>query len=298
MNRLVATRNALWPDKACFFIYNRWMKLLRDKVVLITGASSGIGRATALRLAGQGCPVALAARNQVALDAVRRECEARGGRALVVPTDVADAEQCRQAVEKTITELGRLDIALACAGMSMRGYFDGSDLAAMEKVMRVNFFGALYLMHFAMPHVKKTKGSLVAISSMSGKRATPAYALYGASKFAVHGLCEALHIEMQHAGVHVGVVAPAFVDTPLRQHALGADGRPTPEHPPEQFRIWPVEKCVDCIVDLIVRRKREALLPWFAGPFLILDQILDRRLGDRMLDKRFPPERESPDAVT
>jgi NAD(P)-dependent dehydrogenase (short-subunit alcohol dehydrogenase family) len=286
------------PDKARCFIYNRWMKLLRDKVVLITGASSGIGRATALRLARQGCPVALAARNQDALEEVRRECEAWGGRALVVPTDVADADQCRRAVEQTAAALGRLDIAIACAGMSMRGYFDGSDLSAMEKVMRVNFFGTLYLMHFALPHVKKTKGSLVAISSMVGKRATPAYALYGASKFAVQGLCEALHIEMRHSGVHVGVVAPAFVATPLRQHALGADGRPAPEHPPEQFRIWPVEKCVDCIVDLIVRRKREVLLPWFAGPFLILDQILDRRLGDRMLDKRFPPERESHNAVT
>lgn len=268
------------------------MKNLRDKVVLITGASSGIGEATALRMSRLGCNVAIAARNPDTLEQVRRQCEERGVRAIAIPTDVAEADQCRRAVEQAVAEFGRLDIVIGCAGLSMRAYFDGSDLAAMERVMRVNFMGTLYMTHFALPHVKRAKGSLVAISSMVGKRATPAYALYGASKFAIHGFYEALHIELKHEGVHVGVVAPAFVDTALRLHALGADGKPATERPPDQFRVWPVEKCVDCIVDVIVKRKREALLPWFAGPFLILDQILDRRLGDRILDKRFPPELE------
>ena len=265
---------------------------LKNKVVRLTGASSGIGEATALRLAREGCHLVLASRNQEALEEVRKQCEGHGVRALAVPTDVAEAEQCRRAVEQTVATFGRLDVAIACAGLSMRAYFDGSDLEAMERVMRVNFFGTLYLTHFALPHVKQSKGSLVAISSLAGKRATPAYALYGASKFAIHGFYEALHIELKHDGVHVGVVAPAFVDTPLRLRALGANGLPATERPPDQFRVWPVESCVDRIVELIVKRKREALLPWFAAPILILDQILDRRLGDRILDRRFPPERE------
>jgi short-subunit dehydrogenase len=260
--------------------------------VLVTGASSGIGEATALRLAKLGCQLALAARTQETLEEVRRQCEALGVRAIAMPTDVADAEQCRRAVEQTVATFGRLDVAIACAGLSMRAYFDGSSLEAMERVMRVNFFGTLYLTHFALPHIKRTKGSLVAISSLAGKRATPAYALYGASKFAIHGFYESLHIELKHDGVHVGVVAPAFVDTPLRLRALGADGLPATERPPDQFRVWPVEACVDCIIDVIVKRKREALLPWFAAPLLIIDQILDRRLGDRILDRRFAPERE------
>lgn len=268
------------------------MHPLRDKIVLVTGASSGIGEATAVRLASLGCHVSLAARNAQALEHVRERCLALGSRAVVTPTDVAEAEQCRRAVDDTVAAFGRLDVVISCAGLSMRAYFDGSDLAAMEKVMRVNFFGTLYMTHFALPHLKKTKGSLVAVSSMAGKRATPAYALYGASKFAIHGFYEALNIELKHDGVHAGVVAPAFVDTPLRLRALGADGKPATERPPDQFRVWPVEKCVDCIVDLIVKRKREALLPWFAGPMLILDQMLGRRLGDRILDKRFPPELE------
>lgn len=270
------------------------MKSLRDKVVLVTGASSGIGEATALRLASLGCRLGLAARNREALENVKRHCEARGARAVVLPTDVAESEQCRRAIEQTVADFGRLDIVINSAGLSMRSYFDGCDLAAMEKVMRVNFFGTLYMTHYALPHVQRTKGSLVAVSSMVGKRATPAYALYGASKFAIHGFYEALHIELKHDGVHVGVVAPAFVDTPLRLRALGADGKPALERPPDKFRVWPVENCVDCIVNLIVKRKREALLPWFAGPLLILDQLTGRRLGNRILDKRFPPELERP----
>jgi short-subunit dehydrogenase len=160
-------------------------------------------------------------------------------------------------------------------------------------VMRVNFFGALYATHFALPYVKKTKGSLVAVSSLTGKRGIPSYAVYGASKFAVQGLYEALEVELARDGVHVGVVSPAFVDTPLRDNVLGPDGRPWPEPPPPPFRIWPVEKCVDRIVRLIARRRRQALLPWYAGPMLVLDDMLGRRIGNRILARSFPPERKT-----
>jgi dehydrogenase/reductase SDR family protein 7B len=260
---------------------------MHGKAAMVTGASSGIGRAAAVRLARLGCTVGLIGRRREILEEVAAECRALGVRAAVLPADVAVAADCERAVTNAVADLGRLDLLVNCAGLSMRASFDGSNLAAMEQVMRVNFFGTLYMTHYALPHVKATKGSLVAISSLVGKRATPTYALYGASKFAVQGLYEALHIELKPAGVHVGVVAPAFVATPLRDNALGADGQPAPERPPKQFRIWPVEKCVDRIIDLIARRKREALLPWFVTPFLILDQVLDRRLGDRLLARRF-----------
>jgi NAD(P)-dependent dehydrogenase (short-subunit alcohol dehydrogenase family) len=170
------------------------MHPLHEKVILITGGSSGIGRATALRLAGQGARVCVAARNRDALAEVVRDLTARGAQALTVPTDVTDAEQVRRAVEATVERFGGLDVLLCSAGLSMRCYFEGSSLEAMERVMRVNFFGTLYATHFALPHVKRRKGSLVAISSLTGKRGIPSYALYGASKFAIQGLYEALRL--------------------------------------------------------------------------------------------------------
>jgi NAD(P)-dependent dehydrogenase (short-subunit alcohol dehydrogenase family) len=266
------------------------MEFFRNKTILITGGSSGIGKATALRLAQYGAQIVLAARNREALDQARAEIEQAGATALVAPTDVTDSGQVRTAVEATVARFGKLDILLASAGLSMRAYFEGSQLDAMERVMRVNFFGTLYATHFALPHVKRTRGSLVAVSSLTGKRGIPSYSIYGASKFAIQGLYEALRLELMPEGVHVGVVSPAFVATPLRVNVLGPDGKPWDVPPPPPFRVWPVEKCVDRIVRLIVKRKRQTLMPAFTGPLMLIDEILGRVIGDRILTRRFPPE--------
>ncbi len=278
------------------------MHALNGKVVLITGASSGIGRATALRLARYGARLVLAARNTAALDDVRREAEAVAAHALVVTTDVTDEDQCRRAVDAAVDRFGRLDVLICSAGLSMRAYFEGSSLEALERVMNVNFFGTLYATYHALPHVKKTRGSLVAISSLTGKRGIPSYGIYGASKFAIQGLYESLHLELGRDGVHVGIVSPAFVDTPLRDNVLGPNGQPWAEPPPPPFRVWPVEKVVDRIVRLIVKRKREALMPWFTGPLMLMDQLLGRRIGNFLLARKFPPQSEkrgpAADAIT
>jgi NAD(P)-dependent dehydrogenase (short-subunit alcohol dehydrogenase family) len=265
------------------------MHPLHEKVVLITGASSGIGRATALRLSSFGSRIVLAARNTQALDEVAQEAAKVGAKPLAVATDVTQADQCRRAIETAVAEFGRLDILLCSAGLSMRAYFENSDLAAMETVVRVNFLGTLYATYFALPYVKQTRGSLVAISSLTGLRGIPSYSVYGASKFAVQGLYESLRLEVKKDGVHVGVVSPGFVDTPLRANVLGPEGRPWPDPPAPPFRIWPVAKCVDRIVRLIVQRRRQALLPAHAGLLLTLDQALGRRLGDWILSSKFRP---------
>jgi NAD(P)-dependent dehydrogenase (short-subunit alcohol dehydrogenase family) len=270
------------------------MHPLCRKTVLITGASSGIGRAAALRLAGHGANVVLAARSQAALEEIAGLIASRGRQALVVPTDVTDAAQCQRAVADAVERFGGLDILICSAGLSLRGYFDGTALEVLERVMRVNFFGTLYCTHAALPHVKKQRGSLVAISSLTGKRGIPSYALYGASKAAVHGLYESLRLELAPEGVHVGVLAPAYVDTPLRYHVLGPSGEPWANPPPPPFRIWPVEKCVDHLLRLIVRRRAEALLPAFTGPLLVFDRVLGSWIGNALLRYNFPPELEKP----
>ncbi len=274
------------------------MQDFTGKVAVITGASSGIGRAAALRLAALGADVALAARTETALHDVASHVRALGRRALVLPTDVAEPESCRRMVETAVDQLGRLDIMLCCAGISMRATFAESDPAVMEKVMRVNFFGTMHASWHAIPHLRRTRGSLVALSSLTGKRGTPFYSVYGASKFAIQGLFESLRMELAPDGIHVGVLAPGFVDTPLREHVLGPDGQTFKQPPRLPFRLWPLEGCVDRLIQLIRRRQHEALLPAFVGPVLALERLLGGKAGDNMLWHRFqacnPPPQERP----
>jgi NAD(P)-dependent dehydrogenase (short-subunit alcohol dehydrogenase family) len=271
------------------------MNAFRDKVVLITGGSSGIGRAAALRFAGHGARVVLAARTESTLAAVADEVKSQGGQALAVTTDVTDSEQCRQAVESAVRCFGCLDILVCSAGVSMRAPFESSDLSVMERVVRMNFLGTMFATYHAIPHVRQSRGSLVAISSLTGKRGVPSYAAYGAAKSAVQGLYESLRLELAPAGVHVGIVSPGFVDTPLRDHVLGPDGKAWEQPPKPPFRIWPVEKCVDRIERLIVRRQREALLPTFVRPLFALDEFLGGWLGDWFLGKSFARDDASRD---
>jgi NAD(P)-dependent dehydrogenase (short-subunit alcohol dehydrogenase family) len=260
---------------------------LQGRVVLITGGSSGIGLATAHRLAGLGGKLALLARSVGPLDQAVQQVRHIGAEALAVPADVTDPTQCQRAVTATVDHFGRLDALICSAGISMRSLLESSDLAAIEQVMRVNFFGTLYPTYCAIPHVKQTRGSLIAVSSLTGKRAVPSYGAYSASKFAVHGLYQSLRLELRGDGVHVGVVSPGFVATPLRQRVLGPDGQPWPVPPPHPFRVWSVEKCVDRIMQVLLHRRREALLPWFVGPLLALEQAVGGWLGDLYLGRKF-----------
>ncbi|HEU0013296.1 MAG TPA: SDR family oxidoreductase [Longimicrobium sp.] len=254
----------------------------RDNVVVVTGASDGIGREVALQLADQGAWLALAARDAAKLEEVAAECRARGGRALTVPTDVAEREQCRRLVERTAEEFGRLDTLVNNAGVSMWARFDEvTDLEPFERMMRVNYLGAVYCTHYALPHLKRSRGRIVGVSSLTGKTGVPTRSGYAASKHAMAGFFDSLRIELADDGVAVTMVYPGFVSTSIRQRAYGPDGRPLGSSPVREAEVMTVEECARQIVRAAAGRRRELVmtLRGKVGAYL---KLLSPRLVDRI----------------
>jgi NAD(P)-dependent dehydrogenase (short-subunit alcohol dehydrogenase family) len=197
----------------------------RDHAVIITGASSGIGRALALQLADEGAWLALAARNAERLEDVAAACRQRGGRALAVPTDVADETQCRTLVERACQEYGRLDILINNAGIAVVAKLDQlPDLERFRQVMDVNFYGAVHCTYGALPYLKATRGRIVNVSSLGGRLAIPYNTSYVASKAALERFSDALRMELTEAGVSVTVVCPSWVVTEFHERMLDRDG--------------------------------------------------------------------------
>ncbi len=259
--------------------------------VIITGASTGIGVELARQLASQGARVALGARSQEALEDAARQCRAAGGEAIAVGTDVTDPEACGRLVAATVDAFGGVDALVNNAGVSMRARFDDTtDLSVFEWLMRVNYLGAVYMTHHALPHLRERRGLAVAISSLTGKTGVPTRTGYGASKWALQGFFDALRVELRHTGVDVLVVSPGFVDTGIRERALGGHGEvlgPDPSYSPTSAQM-PVGQCARLIVRAMERRKRELVMTRKArlGQWLkliapgLIDRVAARAVGD------------------
>lgn len=233
----------------------------RDNVVVLTGASDGIGREMALQLADQGAWLALAARDAAKLEAVAAECRARGGRAVAVPTDVADQAQCRALIDRAVAEYGRIDTLVNNAGISMWARFDQvTDLAPFERMMQVNYFGSLYCTHAALPHLKQSRGRIVGVSSLTGKAGIPTRSGYAATKHAMAGFFDSIRVELADEGVTVTMVYPGFVSTGIRERAFGGDGKPLGTSPVREAEVMTPEECARQIVDAAAARRRERIM--------------------------------------
>lgn len=191
---------------------------LAGQVALVTGASSGIGRAVALALAQEGAAVAVAARRTDRLEELRAELVAVGVPVLVLELDVADEAACRDAVARTVAELGGLDILVNNAGVMLLGTVEGADTEDWRRMMGTNVLGLMYLTHAALPHLLERRGVLVQMSSTAGRTARAGVAAYNASKWAVNAFSEGLRQEVTTRGVRVVVVEPGIVQTELRDH--------------------------------------------------------------------------------
>ena len=232
--------------------------VFQENVVIITGASSGIGRELALQLADQGAYLSLGARSLDKLQSVAVECRRRGGRAISVRTDVTDPAQCQNLIERTLDEYGRIDTLVNNAGITMWALFeDVHDLSLLEKIMQVNYMGSVYCTHFALPHLKKTRGRIVAVASLTALNGVPTRTGYAASKHAMKGFFDSLRIELADSGVTVTISYPDFVATGMRERALGADGKPLGESPLEEQKVMTTEESVRLLVKAMEKRKRD-----------------------------------------
>lgn len=233
----------------------------KGNVVLITGASLGIGRELALQLADQGAWLSLAARSAELLEAVAAECRARGGRAITVPTDVSDQAQCQALVERTVAEYGRLDTLVNNAGITMWATFEEiQDLSILECIMRTNYLGSVYCTHYALAHLKESRGRIVVVSSLTGKAGVLTRSGYAASKHALVGFFDSLRVELMDTGVTVTIVYPGFVSTSVRERAFGPDGQPLGVSPVREAEVMTPEACARLIVGAMARRKRELIM--------------------------------------
>jgi len=251
MVRRVACVPAAFPAHAAA------MPSLNDRVILLTGASTGIGRALAIELAGERASLVLAARDASRLAETAAACQQRGAPTLVVPTDLTDDAQCQRLVAQTIDRFQRIDILVNNAGRAMWARFDQlSDLSVMDEVMRLNYWASVRMTQLALPHLRQSRGLLVGIASISGLLGAPMLSGYAASKHAVIGFYESLRIELTGTGVDVTIAAPDFVQSEILSRALDAEGKPVTQSPLDQSKLLTAEACARRIVRGMRRRKR------------------------------------------
>ena len=250
-----------------------------DKVVIVTGASSGIGRATALEFARNGSKVVLAARSAERLAELEREIRASGAETLACVTDVAKEEDCQRLIEKTVEKFGTVHILINNAGISMRALFDNVEISVLKRLMDVNFWGTVYCTKYALPYIVRNRGSIVGVSSIAGFHGLPGRTGYSASKFAIHGFLETVRIENLREKLHVMIIAPGFTASEVRKHALLANGTEQGNSPREEKNLMSPEFVAHWILKGIRKKKRNKIMTW-EGRFTALLQRVTPALVD------------------
>lgn len=236
--------------------------IFEHKVVIVTGASSGIGEATAREFAKKKCKVVLAARSEARLSRIVDDISTWNPDVFYVVTDVSIEEDCRLLIEKTVERFGGIDILVNNAGLSMRALFPEVDTGVLHRLMDVNFWGTVYCTKYAIPFLVERKGSLVGVSSVAGFHGLPGRTGYSASKFAMHGFLETIRIEYLRKGLHVMIIAPGFTSTEIRKHALTSDGSEQGDSPRNEEKLMPPEAVAKWILKGIRKKKRNKLLTW------------------------------------
>jgi dehydrogenase/reductase SDR family member 7B len=267
---------------------------MKDKVVLITGGTSGIGRATALEFGRVGARVVITGRDEARLRETSQELARLGVQHRTVRADVGVEADSERAVRETIGAFGRLDVLINNAGISMRALFRDASLDVIRQLMQTNFFGTVYTTKFALPYITQSKGSIVGISSIAGYRGLPGRTGYSASKFAMHGFLEALRTELLPQGVHVLLACPGFTSSNIRNVALAADGSKQGESPRDEQKMMSSEEVAQHLLEAVRQRRRDLVLT-STGKFTVFLNKWLPGLADKLVLNHF--RKEEPDFV-
>ena len=273
---------------------------MKDKVVVITGASSGIGLACAQVFASAGAKVVLAARHENSLknavSKIQSELQTSNFKLQTpfsVVTDVSKESDCKKLIDETIKAFGSIDVLINNAGISMRALFEEVDLKVLRELMDVNFWGTVYCTKYALPHLLKSKGSVVGMSSIAGKKGLPGRTGYSASKFAMEGFLETLRTENLKKGLHVLVACPGFTTTNIRNTALSKDGTAQGESPRDESKMMPAEEVAKRIYNAVIDRKRDLILTTNGKLIVWLNKFFPAMM-DKMVYNHMAKEADSP----
>ena len=254
----------------------------KDKVIIMTGASSGIGLASAKLFASFGARLSLAARSEDKLNALASEIKsAYGTETLCVKTDVSKEDDCRNLIMRTVEKFGRIDILVNNAGVSMRALFRDLDLSVIRTLMDVNFWGTVYCTKFALPYLLESRGSVVGVISIAGFAGLPGRTGYSSSKYAIRGFLDTLRIEHLYDGLHVMIFAPGFTASNVRNAALTADGSRQGETPRDEGKMMTAEECARHLARGLQKRKSEMILTPIGKLTVFMHNILPG-LTDRL----------------
>lgn len=265
---------------------------LNNKVVIITGASSGIGKALATEFASRGANLVLAARQYVTLCEIAQSLQHQYGiKAIAVECDVAIETDCAHLIKQAIATFGKIDVLINNAGISMRALFNDVDVRVLHQLMDVNFWGTVYCTKYAMPEILKTKGSIVGVSSIAGYKGLPGRIGYSASKFAMNGFLDALRIENLKTGVHVLTACPGFTASNIRNTALDKTGTQQGESTLQEEKMMTTEEVAKIIADGVENRARTLIMTGKGKLTVLLSKLLPGLL-DKLVYSVFAKEKD------
>ncbi|MFD1002334.1 SDR family oxidoreductase [Ohtaekwangia kribbensis] len=266
---------------------------MKNKVVIITGGSSGIGKAMAEKFGREGSKILITGRNKEELAKATEELRQNGITVQSFQADVSVEEDNRKMAEEAIKHYGTIDVLINNAGISMRALFSEVDIAVVKKVMDINFYGVLYATKYCLPEITKNNGSIVGISSIAGFRGLPGRTGYSASKFALNGFLEVLRTELLKTGVHVLTACPGFTASNIRKRSLTKDGSQQGESPRQEEKMMTAEECAEHIYNATVKRKRTLVLTTQGKLAVFLNKWLPG-LADKMVYNVMAKEANAP----